>query len=95
VKEGERWRVGHVEALPPGDLTPFSLGALAPGQRQLAAECNMFIAPAFPYTPRSTDFLVVRLPTGALTLREITGTFVLGQQEPHMAVPAPGSKEAK
>eukprot|EP00884_Botryococcus_braunii_P021299 jgi/Botrbrau1/7853/Bobra.9_2s0029.1 len=95
VGEGERWRVGHVEPLPPGDLSPFSLGALPPGQRQLAAECNMYIAPAFPYAPRWSDFLLVRSATGALSLREITGTLVLGQQEPHLPVPAPASRECR
>lgn len=52
-------------------------------------------AGAFPYAPRHTDFLLVRAPTGALSLRQLSGTIVVGQQEPHVCVPWPFSKEAR
>jgi hypothetical protein len=39
------------------------------------------------------DFLLLRTPTGAMSLREITGTLVVGQQQPLVRVPAPYSPE--
>lgn len=50
---------------------------------------------AFPYAPQHTDFLLVRAPSGAMSLRHISGTLVAGQQEPHLVVPGPLSKEAR
>lgn len=41
------------------------------------------------------DFLAVRSATGALALRELTGTLAVGQQEPHMRVAPPGSRDVK
>lgn len=41
------------------------------------------------------DFLAVRSATGALALRELTGTLAVGQQEPHMRVPPPSSRDVK
>ena len=52
-------------------------------------------AVAFPYAPRHTDFLVVRARSGALSLRQVSGTVIAGQQEPNMIVPVPRSKEAR
>ena len=55
----------------------------------------MFKAPAVAYAATPTDFLVVRHATGRLTLREFQGSVAIGQQEPHMRVPAPQSKEKR
>ncbi|KAK9820491.1 hypothetical protein WJX72_010852 [[Myrmecia] bisecta] len=90
----EAWRVGHIDPLQPDDDPPF-LGDIKPGAAQLAVEANMFRSAAFPYPPAHTDFLVVRNAAGALAVRELTGTLIVGQQEPHIRVPAPHSKDAK
>ena len=53
------------------------------------------MAGAFAHWPRSSDFLLVRSSAGALSVRRLTGSLVLGQQEPQMRIPAPKSKESK
>jgi hypothetical protein len=45
--------------------------------------------------PAASDFLLIRLPCGALQLREISGCVSVGQQHPMRPVWAPGSEEAK
>ncbi|CAL8462032.1 g1563 [Coccomyxa elongata] len=95
VNEKERWRSGHVEVLSPEDDSPFLLGDIAPGAARLAIDTNMFRAVAFPYAARPTDFLVIRSRSGALSLRQLSGTIIAGQQEPNMVVPVPRSKEAR
>jgi hypothetical protein len=47
-----------------------------------------------PQVPAASDFLLIRLPSGALQLREISGCVSVGQQHPMRPVWAPGSKEA-
>ncbi len=59
--EGERWRVGAIHPLGEDDDSPF-LGDLAPGTAQLAVEAGLFRAPACPYAPEISDFLLVRSP---------------------------------
>ena len=53
------------------------------------------VAGAFAHRPRPSDFLLVRSSAGALSVRRLTGSLVLGQQEPQMRIPAPKSKESK
>lgn len=53
------------------------------------------MAGAFAHCPRSSDFLLVRSSAGVLSVRRLTGSLVLGQQEPQMRIPAPKSKESK
>ena len=55
----------------------------------------MTCAGAFPHRPTASDFLLVRSAAGALSVRHLTGSIVLGQQEPLMRIPAPRSKESK
>ena len=38
---------------------------------------------------------VIRQANGTMLVRELTGTVVVGQQEPHRRVPAPNSKDAR
>ena len=45
--------------------------------------------------PGASDFLLIRLTTGALQLREITGAISVGQQHPTKKVFAHMSDEAK
>ena len=53
------------------------------------------MAGAFAHQPRPSDFLLARSSAGALSVRRLTGSMVLGQQEPQMRIPAPKSKESK
>ena len=55
----------------------------------------MFKAPAFAYTPPASDFLLLRHASGRMALRRFQGAVALGQQEPHVRVPAPQSKEKR
>ncbi|KAI3861825.1 hypothetical protein MKX03_008286 [Papaver bracteatum] len=52
----------------------------------------MYRAPVFPHKLPSTDYLLVRSAKGKLSLRRIDRIHVVGQQEPHMEVISPGSK---
>jgi hypothetical protein len=45
--------------------------------------------------PSSSDFLLIRLTTGALQLREVTGAISVGQQHPTKKVFGHMSEEAK
>ena len=93
VGRGEpRWRVGAVEPLARDAASPFLLGWVAPGDTQLAVDTGLARAPAAPHPPRPSDFLLIRRADGALAVRELTGTLLLGQHEPHVRVPAPGSR---
>ena len=44
---------------------------------------------------RRTDFLLVRDGAGRLSVRELSGTIVVGQQEPKVKVPYPRTKEKR
>lgn len=44
---------------------------------------------------QASDFLLIRTPLGTLHVRGIRGTLLIGQQEPCLRVPFPGSKEYK
>ena len=74
---------------------PVFLGDIRAGTHQLAIGSNMFKAPAFAYRPTASDFLLIRQASGALLLREMTGYVAVGQQEPLMRVPAPGTKDVR
>lgn len=87
--------MGHVDALQPDDEPPFALGNLPPGEARLAVDANLFRAPAAPHAPGSGDFLATRSAAGVVALREFTGALAVGQQEPHVRVPPPGSRDAK
>lgn len=61
----------------------------------VAMQAPMFKAPAFAYATGPTDFLLVRHASGRMALRQFQGCVTLGQQEPHVRVPAPQSKEKR
>jgi Protein of unknown function (DUF3591) len=58
-------------------------------------QAPMFKAPAFAYAPGASDFLLLRHASGRMALRRFQGAVALGQQEPHVRVPAPQSKEKR
>ncbi|GAX83509.1 hypothetical protein CEUSTIGMA_g10934.t1 [Chlamydomonas eustigma] len=87
----EVWRIGNVQALSTDEDSPF-LGALHPGQSLVSVEGGgLYRAPAVPHSTATTDLLLVRNANGALSVREVTGTFLVGQQQPAMRVPTPCS----
>ncbi|GAB4814111.1 hypothetical protein N2152v2_001157 [Parachlorella kessleri] len=94
LREGERWRVGAIHPLGEDDDSPF-LGDLAPGTAQLAVEAGLFRAPACPYAPEISDFLLVRSPMGVMRLRELKGSVAVGQELPMLRVPTPNSRDLK
>ncbi|KAL0025336.1 hypothetical protein WJX79_008358 [Trebouxia sp. C0005] len=94
LKEHDKWRVGNVEPLQAQEESPF-IGQLDPGKHQLAIETGMYRAPGFAYTTPPTDFLLIRNATGAISLRELTGCFAVGQQVPAMRAPVPGSRDVR
>ncbi|KZV22746.1 transcription initiation factor TFIID subunit 1 [Dorcoceras hygrometricum] len=83
--------LGSVVILDPADKSPF-LGDLKAGSRQSCLETNMYKAPIFRHKVSSTDYLLVRSAKGKLSIRRIDRIDVVGQQEPHIEVMAPGSK---
>ncbi|XP_059287448.1 transcription initiation factor TFIID subunit 1 isoform X1 [Lycium ferocissimum] len=83
--------LGSVLTLDPADKSPF-LGDIKPGCSQSSLETNMYRAPIFQQKVSSTDYLLVRSAKGKLSIRRIDRIDVVGQQEPHMEVIAPGSK---
>ncbi|XP_008806233.2 LOW QUALITY PROTEIN: transcription initiation factor TFIID subunit 1 [Phoenix dactylifera] len=86
--------LGTVLTLDPADRSPF-LGDIGPGCSQSCLETNMYRAPVFPHKLSSTDYLLVRSAKGMLSLRRIDKLYVVGQQEPHMEVLSPGSKNVQ
>ncbi|XP_048549873.1 transcription initiation factor TFIID subunit 1-like [Triticum urartu] len=83
--------LGTVLAIEPADKSPF-LGDVRSGSQQSCLETNMYRAPAFPHKLASTDYLLVRSPKGMLSVRRIDKLYAVGQQEPHMEVFSPGTK---
>ena len=94
LAEHDKWRVGKVEPLQTQEDSPF-IGQLDPGKQQLAIETGMYRAPGFPYSPPATDFLLIRNATGAISLRELTGCIVVGQEVPSMRAPIPHSRDVR
>uniref|UniRef100_A0A1D1Y4I7 Transcription initiation factor TFIID subunit 1 n=1 Tax=Anthurium amnicola TaxID=1678845 RepID=A0A1D1Y4I7_9ARAE len=86
--------LGNVLTLDPADRAPF-LGDITPGCSQSSIETNMYRAPLFPHMLSSTDYLLVRSAKGMLSLRRIDKLYVVGQQEPHMEVMSPGTKNVQ
>lgn len=81
------WHV--LSAVPPAHRDGLESGASG------GAQAPMFKAPAVAFEAAATDFLVVRHPTGRLALREFQGAIAVGQQEPHLRVPVPNTKDKR
>lgn len=58
-------------------------------------ECNLFRAPACGYDPDKSQFLLMRTASGSYKLRNITGTILIGQQQPLHSIPDPMSSASK
>eukprot|EP00887_Chlorella_sp_A99_P005530 scaffold1.g5530.t1 len=89
-----RWRYGQVVPFGADDDPPF-LGDLPPSAAQLAWETGLSRSLAHPYPPPPSDFLLVRSPAGAISLRELTGGIAAGQQLPLRRIYAPGERLLK
>ncbi|XP_039138858.1 LOW QUALITY PROTEIN: transcription initiation factor TFIID subunit 1-like [Dioscorea cayenensis subsp. rotundata] len=86
--------MGSLLTLDPADKSPF-LGDIGPGCSQSCIETNMYRAPVFQHKLSSTDYILVRSAKGTLSLRRIDKSYVVGQQEPHMEVLSPGTKNVQ
>lgn len=86
--------LGSVLPLDPADKSPF-LADIKPGCCQSSLETNMYRAPIFRHKVPSTDYLLVRSAKGKLSIRRIDRIDVVGQQEPHLEVMSPGSKNVQ
>ncbi|XP_048585830.1 transcription initiation factor TFIID subunit 1 isoform X2 [Nematostella vectensis] len=80
------------EPVPVHQMSPF-LGHLKPGESLQALENNLFRAPIYEHEMPTTDFLIIRMPSGYY-IREIGTIFTIGQQCPKFEVPGPNSKKA-
>ncbi|GMH40598.1 hypothetical protein BSKO_08502 [Bryopsis sp. KO-2023] len=94
VAAGERWTVGAVKSISRDDPSPF-IGTLEEGASRLSVEAPMFRSIASPMDAPPTDFLLIRSAAGALSLREITGTLAVGQQQPLVKIPQPATSALK
>ena len=63
--------MGAIHPLGEDDDSPF-LGDLAPGTAQLAVEAGLFRAPACPYAPENSDFLLVRSPVSYVASKSLS-----------------------
>ncbi|TVU08311.1 hypothetical protein EJB05_41711 [Eragrostis curvula] len=86
--------LGTVLAIDPADKSPF-LGDIRSGSHQSCIETNMYRSPIFPHKVAPTDYLLVRSAKGVLSLRRIDKLYAVGQQEPHMEVFSPGTKNVQ
>ncbi|CAD6336096.1 unnamed protein product [Miscanthus lutarioriparius] len=86
--------LGTVLAIDPSDKSPF-LGDIHSGSHQCCLETNMYRSPVFPHKVAPTDYLLVRSAKGVLSLRRIDKLYAVGQQEPHMEVFSPGTKNVQ
>jgi transcription initiation factor TFIID subunit 1 len=93
----EKRELGEPYILMPEDRSPFAMvGEVHPGETVPTLHNQMFRAPIFKHSPRSTDFLLGRSTTGksgsSWYLRNIDHLFVVGQILPSMEVPGPHSR---
>lgn len=93
-KKGKSWQVGAIVGLGDDDESPF-LGEIPVGRHQLALETGLYTSPAHPYETPACDFLVTRSNAGSMRIREITGTFVCGQELPLHRIPPPNTRALK
>ncbi|KAK4231175.1 putative transcription initiation factor [Podospora fimiseda] len=93
----EKRELGEPYILFPEDRSPFAMvGQVHPGETVPTLHNQMFRAPIFKHTPRSTDFIIGRSSTGksgsSWYIRNIDHIFVVGQTLPSMEVPGPHSR---
>ncbi|GAB1310553.1 Histone acetyl transferase-2 [Madurella fahalii] len=93
----EKRELGEPYILMPEDRSPFAMvGEVHPGETVPTLHNQMFRAPIFKHSPRSTDFLLGRSTTGksgsSWYIRNIDHLFVVGQILPSMEVPGPHSR---
>ncbi|UNI23107.1 hypothetical protein JDV02_008947 [Purpureocillium takamizusanense] len=90
--------LGEYRMLLPEDRSPFALfGTVDAGETVPTLHNEMYRAPVFKHTPRTSDFLVVRSTTGVegsrWYLRRVDHLHVVGQQFPSVEVPGPHSRK--
>eukprot|EP01122_Echinamoeba_exundans_P016917 TRINITY_DN872_c0_g3_i1.p1 TRINITY_DN872_c0_g3~~TRINITY_DN872_c0_g3_i1.p1 ORF type:complete len:1601 (+),score=441.51 TRINITY_DN872_c0_g3_i1:185-4987(+) len=87
---------GEVVPLEPTENSPF-LGNIQKGTYVQSLENDLFKAPIFRHEPAETDFLLVRYgdKSPKWVIREVTGLYTVGQEQPLVEVPAPNSRQAQ
>ena len=90
--------LGEYRFLLPEDRSPFAIfGTVDAGETVPTLHNEMYRAPVFKHSPRSTDFLLVRSTTGTegskWYLRKIDHLHVVGQTFPSVEVPGPHSRK--
>ncbi|CAH0048254.1 unnamed protein product, partial [Clonostachys solani] len=90
--------LGEYRMLLPEDRSPFSLfGTVDAGETVPTLHNEMYRAPVFKHTPRTTDFLIVRSTTGTngskWFIHKIDHLHVVGQTFPSVEVPGPHSRK--
>jgi transcription initiation factor TFIID subunit 1 len=93
----EKRELGETCILMPEDRSPFAIfGHVHPGEVVPTLHNQMFRAPIFKHSPKSTDFILGRSSTGQggsnWYLRNIDHIYVVGQTLPSMEVPGPHSR---
>ena len=78
------------------DESPF-LSELRPGQQVTALNNALFIAPIAQHTPPANTFLLIRATGGgsSWSVRPLPHCYIVGQQEPKLLIPPPGSAAAQ
>jgi hypothetical protein len=87
---------GEVVPLEANENSPF-LGNIQKGTYVQSLENDLFKAPLFRHEPAETDFLLVRYgdKSPKWVIREVTGLYTVGQEQPLVEVPAPNSRQAQ
>ena len=90
--------IGETQVLLPHDNSPFSIfGNVEPGDMMPTIHNEMYRAPVFKQTPKTTDFVVMRSTTGVdgsqYFIRNIQNLYVAGQQFPYVEVPGTHSRK--
>jgi transcription initiation factor TFIID subunit 1 len=93
----EKRELGEPYILMPEDRSPFAMvGQVHAGETVPTLHNQMFRAPIYKHSPRSTDFILGRSSTGksgsTWYLRNIDHLYVVGQILPSMEVPGPHSR---
>ncbi|KAK4097938.1 TAF1-like protein [Parathielavia hyrcaniae] len=93
----EKRDLGEPYILMPEDRSPFAMiGQVHPGETVPTLHNQMFRAPIYKHSPRSTDFVLGRSSTGksgsTWYLQNIDHLYVVGQIMPSMEVPGPHSR---
>jgi len=78
---GVKWKYGQIRMIPQDKPSPF-IGSFPNNEPILSVESHLIRAPACAYDTKCSDFLLVLSPSGNWSIRHISGTLAVGQQQP-------------